>query len=471
MAPPQTHGAGGLRVLRTERVAPAGRELPEKVLPLTYLDAVWLHAQPVERVFFYRLGPGAEDVDAVLSRMVDSLSRALHAFYPLAGRVRRTAGENNRYELFYQPGDSVVLTVAEHDGVGVDELAMDDPREVTKIAQLLPKLPEGGAVLALQVTVLLPERRGLALGVIVHHSACDGVGSTNFLHTWAAACAGAKVTPEPPVIDRTVIRDRKEIHDVFTSPTNDAKELFKSPYVGKLLTTFTLSKEKLQGIKDAVAGEAVRRGVPPTRCTSLIATYGLMWHCLHRSAPESEAERRVDGPAHFVFAIDLRTRLEPTVPGKYLGNCVGPAFAWAPKKELTAPGAGSLFTACAAVAAAIDDAARGEPPYWERWAERILEASRDDVQFSVAGSTWFRVYGVDFGFGTPAKVEIVSAAKTGAMSMAEDRGGSGGVEFGIALTPERTERLRRCLADTLARLSSSSTPDETRAESAENFPK
>ncbi|KAL5213736.1 hypothetical protein ABZP36_002888 [Zizania latifolia] len=271
--------------------------------------------------------------------MVDSLSQALHGFYPLAGRVRRMPSENNKYELFYQPDDSVVFTVAEHDGVGVDELATDDPREVTKIAQFLPKLPEGGAVLALQVTVPLLERRGLALGVTVHHSACDGVGSTHFLHTWAVACADAKVPPEPPVIDRTVIRDHKEIHDVFTSPMNDAKELFKSPYVGKLLTTFTLSKENLQGIKDAVAGEAVRQGVPPPRCMLLIAT-------LHR-----------------VFAADLRMRLEPTVPGKYLGNCVGPSFALAPKKELTATDAGGLFTVCAAVAAAIDEVVRGEPPY------------------------------------------------------------------------------------------------------------
>ncbi|KAL5230658.1 hypothetical protein ABZP36_029434 [Zizania latifolia] len=224
--------------------------------------------------------------------MVDSLSRVLHAFYPLAGRVRRTPGEN-KYELFYQPGDSVVFTVAEYDGVGVDELATNDPREVTKITQFLPNLPEGDAVLALQVTVPLPERRGLSLGVTVHHSACDGVGSTHFLHTWATACAGAKVPPEPPVIDRTVIHDRKEIHDVFTSPMNDAKELFKSR----------------------------------------------------------------------LFAADLRTRLEPTVPGKYLGNCVGPSFALAPKKELTATDAGGLFTACATVAAAIDEVVRAQPPY------------------------------------------------------------------------------------------------------------
>uniref|UniRef100_A0A0E0G6P3 Uncharacterized protein n=1 Tax=Oryza nivara TaxID=4536 RepID=A0A0E0G6P3_ORYNI len=280
MAPPPAAHAAGLRVLRTTRVAPAPPAgepaLPKRALPLIFMDVMWLRAQPVERVFFYRLGPD-DDVDAVLSRMEESLPRAIHAFYPLAGRVRPTPGETNRYELLYQPGDGVAFTVAEHDGVGVgvDELATDEPRELAKIAPLVPELPEGGAELALQVTVLPPKRRGLALGVIVHHSACDG-------------------------------------------------------------------------------------------------------------------------------------------------------------------------------------AVRGEPAYWEGWKERIVEACRDDAPFSVAGSTRFRVYDVDFGFGRPAKVEIVSVAKTGAVSAAEDRSGAGGIEVGIALLPERMDTFRRCLADAMAWFSSSS---------------
>ncbi|EEC73182.1 hypothetical protein OsI_07230 [Oryza sativa Indica Group] len=386
---PAAHAAG-LRVLRTTRVAPAPPagepSLPERALPLIFMDAGCLHAQPVERVFFYRLGPcDDDDVDAVLSRMEESLPRAIHAFYPLAGRVRPTPGETNRYELLYQPGDGVAFTVAEHDGVGVgvDELATDEPRELAKIASFVPELPEGGAVLALQVTVLPPNRRGLAVGVIVHHSACDG------------------------------------------------------------------------GVKDAVAGEAARRGVPPPRCTSHVAMYGLMWHCYRRARRDDGG--RAAAAAHFIFAVDHRSRLVPRVPDKYLGNCVGPGFASAPEEELAvADAAGGVFTACATVAAAIDEAVRGELAYREGWTERVVEACRDDAPFSVAGSTRFRVYDVDFGFGRPAKVEIVSVAKTGAVSVAEDRSGAGGIEVGIALPPERMDRFRRCLADAIAWLSSSS---------------
>nr|BAD21798.1 putative quercetin 3-O-glucoside-6''-O-malonyltransferase [Oryza sativa Japonica Group]BAD21960.1 putative quercetin 3-O-glucoside-6''-O-malonyltransferase [Oryza sativa Japonica Group] len=461
---PAAHAAG-LRVLRTTRVAPAPPagepSLPERALPLIFMDAGWLHAQPVERVFFYRLGPcDDDDVDAVLSRMEESLPRAIHAFYPLAGRVRPTPGETNRYELLYQPGDGVAFTVAEHDGVGVgvDELATDEPRELAKIASFVPELPEGGAVLALQVTVLPPNRRGLAVGIIVHHSACDGVGSTHFLHTWAAACAGDRMLPEPPVIDRTLIRDLPNMHDEITSSTNEAKDLFKAPDAGKLLdvlATFTLSKELLQGVKDAVASEAARRGVPPPRCTSHVAMYGLMWHCYRRARRDDGG--RAAAAAHFIFAVDHRSRLVPRVPDNYLGNCVGPGFASAPEEELAvADAAGGVFTACATVAAAIDEAVRGELAYWEGWTERVVEACRDDAPFSVAGSTRFRVYDVDFGFGRPAKVEIVSVAKTGAVSVAEDRSGAGGIEVGIALPPERMDRFRRCLADAIAWLSSSS---------------
>ncbi|KAK1599227.1 hypothetical protein QYE76_017103 [Lolium multiflorum] len=118
------------RVLRTSLVAPSpssgGATLPERSLPLTYLDAMWLHTSPVERVFFFkhaREHGGA--VDVLLSNLQDSLSKALRSFYPLAGRLRLAPGTPNRYELHYRPGDGVSFTVAEYDLAGVDELATD----------------------------------------------------------------------------------------------------------------------------------------------------------------------------------------------------------------------------------------------------------------------------------------------------------------------------------------------------------
>ncbi|KAF2944834.1 hypothetical protein DAI22_02g172200 [Oryza sativa Japonica Group] len=457
-APPHDHG-GRLRVLRTEHVTPSSTgddadALSERALPLTYLDAKWLHFKPVERLFLYRLAPGAA-VHGVLSHLADSLSRALRAFYPLAGRIRLAPGKTDRYELFYQPGDAVAFTVAEHDGAGVDELATDDPREVATITPLVPALPRGGAVLAVQATVLLGLRpaapRVLALGVTVHHAACDGASSTHFLHTWAAsACAaGGNVPPEPPVMDHSFIVDRKDIHDLFAAPR--AQKGFDSPdAMDRLVATYALSSAQLQSIKDAVAGEAARRGVvPPPRCT-----YGVMWLCHLRATHGHNNDGGHDdggGRAYFLFVTDHRRRMEGRVPSRYFGNCVGPCYASMPRMAAaTATVTDGVFTACSAVAAAIDEAVHGETGYWERYPERIVEARRDGAPFSVAGSPRFRVYDVDFGFGTPAKVEIASVAKTGAMSVAEGRGGSGGIEVGIALPPEHMGRFRMYLADVIA---------------------
>ncbi|KAL6636456.1 hypothetical protein ACP70R_024028 [Stipagrostis hirtigluma subsp. patula] len=452
-----------LRVLHTSLVAPspplhAHHDDGELSLPLTYLDAMWLAFAPVEveRVFFYRLAPDA-DIAAIVSNLTASLSRALHAFFPLAARLRLIPATTNRYELYYNPaaegGAGVSFTVAEYDGADIDDLATDEPREHATIAPLVPHLPEGGAVLALQAT-LLRARRGLALGVAVHHAACDGSASTHFLHTWAAWAAGADTPPQPPVVDRAIIRDRKDLHDMFTTPrpSSDAHDIFNaSADPRQVLATFTLSPEQLQHVKDTVAGEAARRGVPPPRCTSVVATFGFVWRC-HYQAKASSSSSSGDR-AYLGFPIDLRRRLDPPVPDKYLGNCVGPCIVSAPKTELAAAGADGLFAACAAVAAAIDEAVRGgESGYWNWLMERVTEAYSDGRPLSVAGSPRFRVYGVDFGFGPPAKVDIVSVANTGAISVAESRAGSGGIEVGISLLPDAMDRFQSCFADAITSL-------------------
>ncbi|CAO2183236.1 unnamed protein product [Urochloa humidicola] len=440
-----------LRVHDTIQVLPSPSP-PETTLALTFFDIFWLHSPPVERLLFYRLAPDA-DVDAIVSNLKASLHEAIRAFYPLAGRLRLTPGTSDRYELHYRPGDAVTFTVAEcDDDADIESLTADDPREVAKIATLVPPLPEGGGVLALQAT-LLSARRGLAIGITVHHAACDGSGSTHFLHTWAAACsaAAAEARPPPPVIDRTFLPDPRGLYDIFAQalPSSDDMEFVKmSP--DQLLATFTLSADDLRRVKDAVAGEAARRGVAPPRCSSLVATFGFVWSCYRRAKGSSGSGEGATAMSYLIFPVDHRSRTKPPLPDKYLGNCVGPAVATAPEGELAAAGAVGIFTACAAVASAIDEAVRGfGTSSMDAWVERILEAGAAGT-LSVAGSPRFRVYELDFGFGRPAKVEIVSVARTGAVAVAESRSGAGGMEVGLSLQPDGMGRFQKCLADAVA---------------------
>ncbi|CAM0883221.1 unnamed protein product [Alopecurus aequalis] len=454
--------AGNLRVIDASVVTPSD-VLPARSLPLTFFDVKWLRPPPVQRLFLYRLDHQHHHgtVQQLISDLRNSLSVVLTRFYPLAGHVRLTPG-TNRYELFYEPGDGVAFTVAEYD-VHVDDIdscsSNDEPVQVAKLAPLVPTLPKGRAVLALQATVLLGGR-GLALGVTVHHSACDGASSTHFLHTWAAACAGVDM-PSPPLIDRTLIADPKNLYDIYSKgmvPSDGAEIEFAgsgvSSYPGdQLLATFTLSQELLRGIKDALAAEAARHGAAtmPLRCSSLLAAYSFIWSCYCRS---KERQSRMDDgdqtkTTYFLFSVDHRARLDPPVPKSYLGNCLGPAIATARQDELVADTSVGLFAAFTALADALEEAVgEGARERWDGCVERVKEAVKAGV-LSVAGSPRFGVYEVDFGFGRPSKVHVVSVARTGAMSMAEGRGGLGGVEVGISLPVAGMERFRRCFSDAM----------------------
>ncbi|RLN23247.1 malonyl-CoA:anthocyanidin 5-O-glucoside-6' [Panicum miliaceum] len=436
-----------LRVHVTTLVQPSPSP-PEISLPLTFFDSFWLHSPPVERLFFYRLAPDA-DVAAIVSNLKDSLHHAVSAFYPLAGHLCLSPGTSGRYELYYCPGDAVTFTVAEcEDNVDIDGLATDDPREVTKIVPLVPPLTEGGGLLALQAT-LLSARRGLAIGVTAHHVAFDGSGSTHFLHTWAAACKGADARPLPPVIDRALLPDPRGLYDIISQAAPSTDDLkFVKMSADQILATFTLSKDDLLRVKDVVADEAAKRGVAPPRCTSLVATFGFVWWCYQRAKESGGADE--DPTAYMVFPVDHRSRMKPRLPDEYLGNCVGPAFVVAHKGELAAAGAGGLFTACAAVASAIDEAVRGiGTSNMDAWVRRIMEAAAAGV-LSVAGSPRFRVYELDFGFGRLAKVDIVSVARTGEVAVAESRSSAGGMEVGVSLQPAGMDRYRKCFADGIA---------------------
>uniref|UniRef100_A0ACD5ZBS1 Uncharacterized protein n=1 Tax=Avena sativa TaxID=4498 RepID=A0ACD5ZBS1_AVESA len=435
-----------LHVVETTLVAPSpttGAAPPESSLPLTFFDVFWVNSPPVERVFYYHLAADA-DIATILSNLKTSLSQALHAYYPLAGRLRITPGTADRYELYYQPGDGVSFTVAEYcDDVDVHELATDEPKKVAKVAPLAPPLPGAGALLALQATVL---RRGLAIGMTVHHAACDGACSTRFLHTWAAASTGSHPPPRP-VIDRTLIKDPRCLYDVFVKAMLTAGEMERVKMSDdQLFATFTLSKEDIQRVKDVIAGEAGRRGAAPSRCSSLVATFGFIWPCYQRA--KDDAGSNSGDPTYLGFSIDHRARMKPPIPDEYLGNCISAAIHAAPKDQLAAAGAGGLFISCTAVVAAIEEAMGGMETM-EPWLDRVKEAIAAEV-LSVAGSPWFRVYDVDLGFGPPAKVEIVSVARTGAMAVAESRSSNGGMEVGISLPASGMQRFQKCYDDAIA---------------------
>ncbi|KAJ4773435.1 HXXXD-type acyl-transferase family protein [Rhynchospora pubera] len=110
-----------------------------------------------------------------------------------------------------------------------------------------------------------------------------------------------------------------------------------------------------------------------------------------------------------------------------------------------------VFVATEAVGKAIDQLSE-RLKVVRKWLDEYVSLSGTPI-LSVAGSPKFKVFDVDFGLGRPSKVEIISATKTGAMSVAEIRDQQGGIEIGITFPKDEMDYFKKYFFDGLKNLS------------------
>ena len=135
--------------------------------------------------------------------------------------------------------------------------------------------------------------------------------------------------------------------------------------------------------------------------------------------------------AQLLFAADCRARLDPPLPSTYFGNCVVGCCATADVDGLL--GEDGVAMAAKVIGEAVDGLKHAD-----------LKAARDlvfgrpsspisvDKVFTIAGSPRFEFYEVDFGWGRPRKVEVISIDRTGAFSLSDSGDGTAIVEIGLA---------------------------------------
>ncbi|KAL0741555.1 hypothetical protein Bca4012_083068 [Brassica carinata] len=179
------------------------------------------------------------------------------------------------------------------------------------------------------------------------------------------------------------------------------------------------------------------------RLSTFVVTYSYALTCLIRARGGDPSR-----PIGYGFAVDCRGLLDPPVPSSYFGNCVSATF----KLESTAEtfmGEEGFSAAASSVSDLVEEldetVALKLPDILASFP--ILPPGSQLV--SVAGSTRFGVYGLDFGWGRPERVLVVSIDQGEAISMAEGRDGNGGVEIGFSLKKNEMEALIDLLNDGL----------------------
>ncbi|KAI4352455.1 hypothetical protein L6164_006705 [Bauhinia variegata] len=454
-----------LKIHELCRIAPISAS--ELSLPLTFFDLLWFKLHPVQRLFFYSLPHSNPSFffESLIPKLKRSLSLALKHFLPLAGNIVWPLN-SQKPVIQYTSGDGVSLVIAESSD-DFNHFSGNSPREAIKFRHLVPHLDtcdSVASVSALQVT-LFPNK-GFCIGISTHHAVLDGKSATTFMKSWAYFCQtcseSSPLLPElQPFFDRSVVKDTNGLDVKYLNEwnwitaadggdSNDANNekslkilLNTSPQAMDqlVLATFDLNRTDLEKIKkrvmtlwDKVDGEEETHTSKPSNLSTFILTSAYVFSCVAK-ALKGNGNNNVS----FGFSADCRARLKPPLPANYFGNCVFPSMTNAEaedfdKEDGLAIVAKKIHNKIRMLEKGVLDEAE---TVFSKWKSMASKGTRG---IGVGGSTRFGVYGIDFGWGRPVKVEIVTIDTNGLITMAESKDGNSGVEVGLLLSKHEMDR-------------------------------
>ncbi|QCE12672.1 shikimate O-hydroxycinnamoyltransferase [Vigna unguiculata] len=457
-----------------EQCSVAPPSAPQTSLPLVFFDMFWLRFHPVERIFFYSLPVTHSNPSIFFTQVVPnlktSLSHTLQHFSPLAGNVLWPNGSSNPV-VQYTPGDAVSVVLAESEA-DFDHALDNAPKEASELRCLVPNLESSdshASVMAIQIT-LFPNR-GFAIGISTHHAVLDGKTSTLFIKAWASLCktndddssSTRSLAPElEPFFDRTVIKSPSElgfnlslvdlaelVTKMFPGENSDERCLKLLPFPPRLEDqvrgTFVLTVADLERLKNRVlskwdsADDVVEAksnsnskstSSKPTKLSTFVVTCAYTVVCIAKALHGVEKEKN---KFSFTFTGDCRARLEPPIPENYFGNCVWGNLVDA-KPSAFIEKEGFVIIAKSIHSKIKDILDKGVFHEVDDVLPRYAALAKERVEMiATAGSNRFGVYGNDFGWGKPSKVEIASVDRALTVGLAEKRDEKGGVEVGIVL--------------------------------------
>ncbi|XP_044506796.1 malonyl-CoA:anthocyanidin 5-O-glucoside-6''-O-malonyltransferase-like [Mangifera indica] len=415
----------------------------ELSLPLTFFDLFWLKFPPVERLFFYQIPHLTSQFfkSDIVPKLKQSLSITLFHYLPLAGNLMWPQ-DTPKPAIYYFQNDGVSLTVAESNA-DFNYLSGYGPREVGVFHSLIPQLSisdDKAAVIAIQIT-LFPDE-GFSIGFSAHHGILDGKTSTMLLKSWAYICKQDKQDPSlpselTPLIDRSVIQYPTGIDTLmwngwFDSNPRSLKLLTSKGVDPNLLrATFQFSREDIKKLRVKVQEDTNQS--EQLHLSSFVLTYAYVVFCLTKAIGKEEGE------VLFGFTADYRTRLEPPIAVNYFGNCV--CFHGGIEEAKDVVKEDGVFLIAKRLSECMKELEKGAvlEATGERLASYVPFMKQGAKGIGIAGSPRFEVYGTDFGWGRPKKVEIVSIDKNGSICLAESGDGSGGVEVGVVLEKQQME--------------------------------
>ncbi|KAL9996705.1 putative quinate O-hydroxycinnamoyltransferase [Helianthus debilis subsp. tardiflorus] len=344
-------------------------------------------------VYFYRSNGAANFFDTKV--MKDALSRALVAFYPMAGRFKR--GEDGRIEVNCQ-GQGALFLEAESDE-DIDDFG--DFALKFEFLKLLPVVDyslgiDSCPLLVVQVTYF--KCGGVSLGVGLHHRVVDGSSAMHFINTWSDIARGLDITL-PPFIDRTLLRARDPPRPTFdhiefhSDPVANAPLHVSSHETKTVCSVFRLTCDQLDMLKTK-SKEADGNTIS---YSSFEILSGHVWKCVckARGLPNS-LDTRLN------IAVDGRARFQPPLPPGYFGNVVFTTTAIATAGEIQLqPTWHASSKIHDALVTMNNDYLRSAMDYLEQHLDQKPMVSYKHANLRIISWARLPIHDADFGWGRP----------------------------------------------------------------------
>ncbi|KAL5715935.1 hypothetical protein ACHQM5_017689 [Ranunculus cassubicifolius] len=301
----------------------------DHILPLSHLDNdrnVQVNFRYV-RAYANKTNPvNSSDPVNVIS---DSLSKALVHYYQFAGTLRRRSTDS-RLELSCAAGDTAPVIHATSNRSLNSLNYLENPADPF-LEELVPDPSPTDSLLhpfTLQVTVF--QCGGFTLGASIHHSMCDGMGSTQFFNVMAEFARGGdgnELTLKP-VWNRASLlgpRDPPRVEVPFHEFLCLGNEFsgYSRPSEEVVRECFDVKDECLERFKTSLRVES------GLKFTTFEALGAFIWRARVKASKVPETEK-----VKFVYSINIRRILNPPLPFGYWGNGCVAMYAQITAKDL-----------------------------------------------------------------------------------------------------------------------------------------
>ncbi|KAL3630627.1 hypothetical protein CASFOL_023611 [Castilleja foliolosa] len=430
-----------VKTLNTSHVKPK-KAIGRKECQLVTFDLPYLAFYYNQKLIIYK--GGHDKFEDIVGNLKDGLALVLEEFYQLAGKLDKD--EDGVFKVVYDDdmdGVEVVEAAAEME---VDELTAEEG--TSKFKELLPYNGvlnlEGlqRPLLAVQLTKL---KDGLAMGCAFNHAILDGTSTWHFMSSWAHICNGGTSIQVPPFIERTKARNTRvklDLSQPSDAPEHAKSEASNGDEVAKSGPTlrekvFKFPESAIDQIKSKVNAAAVADSKPFSTFQSLSAH---IWQAVTRARELAPGDYTV-----FTVFADCRNRVAPPMPESYFGNLIQAIFTvTAAGLILSNPvefGSGLIRTAIESHNA---EAIKKRNEEWE--SNPIIFQFKDAGVNCVAvgSSPRFKVYEVDFGWGSPESVRSgLNNRFDGMVYLYPGKSGGRSIDVEITLEAKAMERLEK----------------------------